>query len=201
LISLRLPELSIVAKGRTNDATPSAVALLTRRLSAGEDEAFRQFQTIYFGRLYRFLLVVARGDETQAREALQETFVRVARHVRKFEDEEAFWNWVKVIGRNAARDAGRKQRRYAFLLERFTRSSQNEGPSTGPEDSLASALVESFGELASDERLLIQGKYMDGASVKELAVQSGLTVKAVESRLLRLRQQLRQRTLKKFRMP
>jgi RNA polymerase sigma-70 factor (ECF subfamily) len=197
LISLRLPELSTVAEGRTNDAATSAVASLTRRLAAGEDDAFREFQELYFDRLYRFLLVVARGDETQAREALQETLVRVARHVRSFEDESAFWNWLKAVGRNAARDAGRKQRRYSFLLERFTRSSQPTPP-VRQESSLAAALEESVGELESYDRLLIEGKYLDGQTVKELAAQTGLTEKAVESRLLRLRRQLREGILRKL---
>ena len=107
LISLRLPELTDVAERSVNRAASSAVVALTCRLAAGEEEAFRQFQELYFDRLYRFLLVVARGHETQAREALQETFVRVARHAKRFEDEEGFYQrWLATIGRNAARDAG-----------------------------------------------------------------------------------------------
>jgi RNA polymerase sigma-70 factor (ECF subfamily) len=199
LISLRLPELSTVAEAPTNNATSSATASLTRRLAAGEDEAFRQFQSVYFDRLYRFLLTVARGDETQAREALQETLLRVARHARRFDDEENFWNWLAAIGRNAARDAGRKQRRYSALLEKFTRSRQSDPPSASQDGALAVALEESVHELEPGDRLLIEGKYLDGQSVRELAAQAGLTEKAVESRLLRLRRQLREVLLKKLR--
>jgi RNA polymerase sigma-70 factor, ECF subfamily len=201
VISLRLPEFTAVAEGRTNQATTNAIALLTRRLAAGEDEAFRQFQALYFDRLYRFLLVVARGDETQAREALQETFVRVARYARNFEGEDAFWNWLKAIGRNAARDAGRKQRRYSALLERFTWRSQPDSPCALQDSGLALALEESIGELEPDDRLLIEGKYLEGQTVRELAAQAGLTEKAVESRLLRLRRQLREGILQKLKAP
>jgi RNA polymerase sigma factor (sigma-70 family) len=199
-MSLRLLDLSTVAEGRADHATIGATASLTRRLAAGEDEAFRQFQTLYFDRLYRFLLVVARGDETQAREALQETFVRVARHARIFESEEAFWNWLRAVGRNAARDAGRKQRRYASLLERFTLRSQPDSPAI-QDGALAVALDESVGELEPDDRFLIEGKYLDGQTVRELSTQAGLTEKAVESRLLRLRRQLREGVLKKLKTP
>jgi RNA polymerase sigma-70 factor (ECF subfamily) len=201
LISLRLPELITVAEAQTNVSTTSAIASLTHRLAAGEDDAFRQFQALYFDWLYRFLLVVAHGDDTQAREALQETCLRVARHARKFEDEDAFWNWLKVVGRNSARDAGRKQRRYSALLERFSGRSQTEAPSARPEDSLAAALEESVGELEPDDRILIEGKYLDGQTVRELSAQAGLTEKAVESRLLRLRRQLREGILKKLKTP
>ena len=201
LIALRLPEPSTVAEGRTNDATGGAVASLTRRLAAGEDEAFRQFQSIYFDRLYRFLLVVARGDETQAREALQETLLRVARHARRFGDEDAFWNWLRAVGRNAARDAARGRRRYVSLLERFTRGRHAEAQSAGPDDDLAAALEESVGELEPEDRLLIEGKYLDGQTIRELSAQAGLTEKAVESRLLRLRRQLREGILQKLKTP
>jgi len=201
LISLHLPELSTVAESKASIATASAVVLLTRRLAAGEEDAFREFQSQYFDRLYRFLLVVTHGDETQAREALQETMLRVARYIRNFDDENALWNWLKAIGRNAARDAGRKQRRYSFLLERFTQSGQSAAPSVKQEDSLAAALEESVGELESCDRLLIEGKYLDGQTVKELAAEMGLTEKAVESKLFRLRRQLREGILKKLKTP
>lgn len=195
---MRLPELTAVAEGQTNDATTNAIALLTRRLAAGEEDAFRQFQSLYFDRLYRFLLVVARGDETQAREALQETLVRVARHARRFDSEDAFWCWLAAIGRNAARDAGRKECRYSALLAKFTRSSQPDSPSPGQDGALAAALEESVEELEPGDRVLLEGKYLDGQRVRELAAQAGLTEKAVESRLLRLRRQLREGILKKL---
>ncbi len=201
LIALRLPELTAVAEGQTRDATTGAVVALTRRLAAGEDEAFRQFQALYFDRLYRFLLVVARGDETQAREALQETLMRVARHAKPFEQEDAFWNWLKAVGRNAARDGARSRRRYASLLERFTRRSESDAPPAGPDAALAEALEASVGELDPSDRHLIEGKYIEGQTVKELSAQAGLSEKAVESKLLRLRRQLREGILRKLKTP
>jgi RNA polymerase sigma-70 factor (ECF subfamily) len=201
LIALRLPELTAVAEGQNKDARASVVVSLTRRLAAGEDEAFRQFQALYFDRLYRFLLVVARGDETQARDALQETTMRVARHARPFEDEEAFWNWLKAVGRNAARDGARTRRRYMSLLERFTRSGEAEVMPVRTDEALAAALEGSVGELDGADRNLIEGKYLDGHTVKELAARTGLSEKAVESKLLRLRRQLREGILRKLKTP
>ncbi|HVY68617.1 MAG TPA: hypothetical protein VHH73_01740, partial [Verrucomicrobiae bacterium] len=72
---------------------PAGITALTRRLAAGEEAAFREFHAQYFDRLYQFLIVVARGQEHEAREALQETLIRVARYARPFADEEAFWCW------------------------------------------------------------------------------------------------------------
>jgi DNA-directed RNA polymerase specialized sigma24 family protein len=99
-----------------HDAAANPIAALTRRLAAGEEDAFREFHAQYFDRLHEFLLVVARGQEHEAREALQETLVRVARRARTFDDEDAFWCWLKAVARNAARDAGRKRTRCCKLL-------------------------------------------------------------------------------------
>jgi len=190
LLALRLSKLT--------PAAPSAVALLTWRLSKGEEEAFREFHALYFVRLHRFLLVVARGDEAQAQEALQETFLRVARQARVFHSEEVFWSWLRAVARNAACDGGRKHRRYLSLLERFTRETEKEA---GNEIALMELLEETVAELEPDERRLIEGKYWEGESVRQLSEQEGLTEKAVESRLLRLRRQLRERILQKLKTP
>ena len=63
-------------------ANPSPTSVLTRGLAAGDEAAFRQFHEEYFDRLLRYHLILARGDEHAARDALQETLTRVARKGR-----------------------------------------------------------------------------------------------------------------------
>jgi len=148
-------------------------------------------------------LVVARGQEHEAQEALQETLLRVARHARVFDDEETFWCWLRAVARNAARDGGRKRRRYVTLLERFSLrwgSVQKPGDDGG-ESRWQVLLAESLDELPPGERSLVEEKYLDGAAVAEISASTGLTEKAVESRLLRLRRHLRERLLKKLNEP
>ena len=77
--------LPIVMEPRQGRSEASATAQLTSGLVAGDEEAFRKFHADYFDRLFRYHLVVARGNEEMAREALQETFTRVARKPRQFD--------------------------------------------------------------------------------------------------------------------
>jgi RNA polymerase sigma-70 factor (ECF subfamily) len=179
------------------------ITALTRGLAAHEEEAFRDFHAHYFDRLYQFLLVVARGQEHEAREALQETLLRVARHARVFGEEEAFWCWLKTVARNAARDGGRKQRRYFTLLQKLSRrwNTVEQQAQEDAESRLQTIVNESLAELSPEERNLVERKYLDGVATKELSSSTGLTEKAVESRLLRLRRQLRERLLKKLKEP
>jgi RNA polymerase sigma-70 factor (ECF subfamily) len=177
--------------------------LLTRRLAAGEEEAFREFHRLYCDRLYHFLLAVTHGQEQEAQEALQETLLRLLRHRKVFSDEEVFWCWLKAVARNAARDGHRKHRRYFALLQSFAlRREREAGGEDGGEDSrLGAVLEESLNELEPADRALVEGKYLDGETVRGIATVSGLSEKAVESRLLRLRHGLRARIIEKLRTP
>ena len=197
---LSIPVTSGKSLETTSPAGPGGIAQLSRRLAAGEEAAFREFHAAYFDRLYRFLLVLARGQEQDAQEALQQTFLRVVRYARAFESEEAFWDWLKVLARSSACDAGRKQQRYSALLEKFKlwRSAEVSDPSSATENRWRDALEESLAKLTAEERRLLEGKYLEGSTVKDLSAETGATEKAVESRLLRLRRQLRERLLQKL---
>jgi RNA polymerase sigma-70 factor (ECF subfamily) len=203
LLPLRLNKLTLVGNPPTNGAPATATALLTRRLAAGEEDAFREFHRLYFDRLYHFLLAVTRGQEQEAQEALQETFLRLLRHPRVFAEEDVFWCWLKAVARNAARDGHRKHRRYFALLQNFAvRPDCDPRESAGGGDSRLGALLEeSLDELEPADRLLLENKYLAGETVRELSTTAGLSEKAVESRLLRLRRHLRARILEKLRTP
>jgi RNA polymerase sigma-70 factor (ECF subfamily) len=190
-----------VGENHQSNAADADIARLTRRLAAGDEEAFREFHRKYFDRLYQFLLVVTQGRDDEAQEALQQTLLRVVKYVRAQESEEVFWSWLKAVARSAARDAGRKQRRYAALLERFAALWRNHPPDTDAreEERLRDVVEESLETLEPEDRRLIEGKYIDGATVKELGADAGMTEKAVESRLFRLRRELRERMLKTMR--
>lgn len=178
------------------------VAQLTRALARGDEPAFRDFHARYFDRVYHFLLVLTRGNEHAARDALQETLLRVARYVRTFEAEDVFWCWLRAVARSAARDGERKRRRYAGLLERFSLAwggtqmvdAWHQG------DRVRELLAEELANMPPADRALLEGKYIDGRTVAELVAQTGTTEKALESRLLRARRSLAGRLLKKLKL-
>jgi RNA polymerase sigma-70 factor, ECF subfamily len=192
----------IVRESGPDKTAPAGIALLTSRLAAGDEEAFREFHRLYFDRLYHFLLGVTSGREHEAREALQETLLRVVRYAKPFTQEEAFWCWLKALARSAARDAWRKKESHSSLLQKFFLS-RTSGPveleNSG--ESLTGFLKELLDELPNEDRALLEAKYFEGATVRELSLQTGLTEKAIESRLLRLRRQIREQLLKKLRIP
>ncbi len=170
-------------------AAESSLPALTRRMAAGAEDAFREFHAAWFQRLFRYAFVLMRGDEAAACDVTQETLLRVVRHIRGFGGEEEFWGWLTCLARSAAADHGRKVSRYRRLLEKF--SGQAPPPVPEPALDLEEILQRGLGQLPAEDRALLQQKYTDGASVREMAERAGISESAIESRLARARRELR----------
>ena len=164
-------------------------------MAAGDESAYRTFYDAYFDRLSRYLFVLTAGDEHAKQEALQRTLDRVVRYIRAFDEEPVFWSWLTVLARSAHRDEHRKRRRYLAFLDRFTRQAEivhSRPPPAAVEDRLRDLLAESLALLPPNDRALLDAKYTEHRSIREIATQSGTTEKAVESRLSRVRLKLKE---------
>ena len=160
--------------------------------------AWRTFHDVYFDRLWRYLLVAAAGREDAAREAVQGTLVRAARHIKVFRDQAVFWSWLTVLARSALADETRKRRRYFAFLDRFTQhaSVENDGVSDAEVEGRLKTLLENqVAALPPDERELVRQKYFAHRTVREIADDLQTTEKAVESKLSRARKKLKDAVL------
>ena len=167
-------------------------------MTEGDEMAWRTFHDAYFDRLWRYLLVVAIGNEDAAREALQGALVRAARHIKVFRDETVFWSWLTVLARSALADETWKRRRYFTFLDRFTSHAnvENDGVSdAGIEHRLKTLLENQVTALPPDERELVRQKYFAHRTVREIADELQITEKAVESKLSRIRKKLKDAVL------
>jgi len=197
-LSIRFAAPLIPGKTQSQDKPRSApdIAWLTHQMVKGEEEAYRQFHDAYFNRLLGYLLVVT-GDEQMAREALQLTLVRVARHAKRFDSQEAFWSWLTRLARSSVVDESRHSNRYASALDRFVLQSsiEREGQANESYSRLKELLELNLAALPLEDRLLLEQKYFEGESVRQIAQASRVSEKAVESRLVRIRQKLRDMVL------
>lgn len=170
----------------------SPTVVLTQALAEGDEAAWRDFHAAYAPRLMRYLLVICQGREENAREALQQTFIRAVRHIRPCQTEAELWGWLTLLARCAAADLNRRERRYLGFLTRWL--PQQTDPLPAPPDaeqSLQEALAAELAALPSADRELLERKYVEENAVRELAEMLGTSEKAVESRLTRARQKLK----------
>ena len=177
------------------EATRWSVTELTRRMGTGDDAAFTEFHRRYFNRMFRYAFVLCRGNEANAQEVVQEALLRVVRYVKPKPDETVLWNWLTVLLRSAGADLGRKQTRYRNLCERFRAlfvwESQSPGSDHLQENDPSAMLAAALTALNEDDRIVIERKYFERHSYRQLAADWRTTERAMEGRVARLRQKLK----------
>lgn len=165
---------------------------ITTGIEKGDEASFRTFYDAYFPRLYRYLLKVSCGKEDLARDALQESMMRVIKYMKRFDHEDDFWNWLRRIARSAFVDQVRRRKGADAALS--ISSLEEVLPMDKPEqadDDLIDLLHVGLDALNPGDRGLIEGKYIQGKSYDELAADLRISSKAVESRLARVRKTLK----------
>lgn len=171
---------------------------LTKAICRGEEAAFAQFYDRYHLRLYKYLLVLAGGNEADAREVLQTVVVKLAKRFKVFDEERRLWGWLCRLARNAYVDlcrARRRDQRFVPLEDHKPELLElREG-----EHRLSESLHHALEQLTAEERELMRAAYVDERSLQELANASGQTYKAVESRLARLRRKVKTNLLSHLR--
>jgi RNA polymerase sigma factor (sigma-70 family) len=118
----------------------------------------------------------------------------MVRHMRVLRDEAALWSWIACAARHAATDLRRKGGRYVRALHRFAEwwSHPSETARDEQADSLLAALDAAMLKLTEGERALIAGRYFAGESLDAMGVRHALSARAIEGRLARVRQRLRE---------
>jgi RNA polymerase sigma factor (sigma-70 family) len=169
---------------------------LTRGIVAGDESAAAEFFNRYFDRLFRYLVVIARGNEELAREALSDAFIKAARHMKPMKSDQDIWRWLTRIARTSLIDHVRKGQRRITIV--FSDEPLPEPPAREPADKLTDALNECLVELPREDREVIEGFYFEDQSQAALAAERNSTGKAVESKLARIRQKLRVALLNKL---
>lgn len=176
-------------------APPAPLLALTTSLARGEDPAWAQFHRDYGPRIFRQLLAAARGDHHLASEALQQTYLRIARYVRPCTIEPMFLAWLRVVARTALSDCRRRRTSFWHLLQRRRNEPDDEATADLNEAYLQTALDHALAAIAPVDRVLLEMKYFSGTAVRTIAEQLGISPKAAESRLTRARAELRRHLL------
>src|SRR5690242_8806230 len=82
---------------------------------AGERRAFDELVERYQTRLLNFVYRTT-GDRERAEDLVQETFIRVYRHLHRFDQTKKFSTWVYTIASNLAKNELRNRSRNPLVL-------------------------------------------------------------------------------------
>ena len=87
-------------------------ALVEAMLVSGDEGAFRELYLRYTPRLYRMVLSLLEGQEQEAEDVVQETWLRAATALRGFRWGSSLSTWLAAIALNRAREILRARKRW-----------------------------------------------------------------------------------------
>src|SRR6202171_3533416 len=92
-------------------AAPPTMLLATIRAAKGGDR--RAFEDLMIATERRVAVIAWRilGDAEEVKEAVQETFLRLFRHLNRYDETRDFHGWQARIAINVCRDLDRRRRR------------------------------------------------------------------------------------------
>ena len=161
---------------------------LTHGLSCCDERVWREFHERYYPQLIN--LARARGiSDSDLPDIVQRVYLRVLRHAKVIHGEQSFIAWLACLVRCEAIDHSRRKGRRGWLNERFQQWQETRRETEASD--ACGQLEDAMRTLATDDRAMIRRHYIDGWSQQKLAEERRISVKAVESKLARLRKRLR----------
>lgn len=158
-------------------------------LSAGDQEGITLLQKQY-GNMVRYIVRGILPDAQDAEECVSDIYMRVWERFSSFDRAKgSLAAWLTAIARNAAVD---RRRRSRAPNEEWDGQA---GASPSPEDEVLrreriEQLRKAVGALKASDQLLFYRKYYYLQPTAQIAAEMGLSERAVEGRLYRLRRRL-----------
>ncbi len=109
------------AQDRQNLETNQIIA----RHLAGDERAFGEIILLYRPRLIAFIYRMI-GDRERAEDLVQEAFIRIHRHLHRFDSTKKFSTWAYTIASNLAKNELRNRSRNPLVYYQSTRVQDDE---------------------------------------------------------------------------
>ena len=171
---------------------------LVKQLLAGDQRAFDRFFEDNFARLYRFAMVRLSDDPEGAREVVQIVLTRAVRKMHTYRAESALFTWLCAICRNEISDWLSKQGRYRdhivlvedlpeiqAAVDSFQAPLQDSPERHYQRVEVLRLIQVALDRLPANYGNVLEWKYVEGHSVKEIARRLEIGTEATQSLLAR----------------
>ena len=174
------------------------------RYLEGDRSAFAELVERYQTRLLNFIYRTT-GDRERAEDLVQETFIRVYRHLHRFDQTKKFSTWIYTIASNLAKNELRNRSRNPLVLFQTLRRTWDadqrplewEDNTYRPDDlfrkrHLRRTVEAAVAELPEHHRTVFVLREVEGKTYEEIAEITGCNLGTVKSRLNRARNRFAQ---------
>jgi RNA polymerase sigma-70 factor (ECF subfamily) len=168
-----------------------------------EPEAVERWFESYADRLYAFVFYRVHGSSDAAADVVQEVFVTALARIEDFDPERGqMLPWLTYAARNLLRKERRRQSKLIYgdlweavderLLAYWKAIDETALPDEVLEREETGELVRAaLTHLPRKDQMLLEGRYLEEQSIKELAARDGATEGAIKTRLHRARKAFR----------
>jgi RNA polymerase sigma-70 factor, ECF subfamily len=178
------------------DAIEAAAVLALAR--QGDTDAFRALVEHHSQAAFRLAYRMT-GNEQDAEDVVQDSFLRAYRHLGRFEERASFSTWFHRIVANCALDmlAARKAKRERLVSEGLDAADsvparRADGPERSAEDSeIARCVAAALEALTPQERAAFTLRHYEGRSIQEISAALGLGIGATKQSVFRAVKKLR----------
>ncbi len=194
----RVAEFSPAKKNRDELSALNDSEVVQRFLD-GEQRAFGELVDRYDTRLVNFVYRTV-GDREKAQDLVQETFIRVYRHLHRFDQSKKFSTWIYTIASNLAKNELRNRSRNPLVLFQTIKKNWDadhrplewEDESFKPDDlfrkrHLREMVEKAVRELPEHHKIVFVLRELEGRTYEEIAEITDTNLGTVKSRLNRAR--------------
>jgi RNA polymerase sigma-70 factor (ECF subfamily) len=181
----------VAERRRERPIGPALDRSLIDRARNGDLDAFETIVRARMDAVYRLTSAIL-GDEADARDAAQETFVLAWRELSRLREPEKFEAWLQRVAVNAARMTlrARGRRRVREIPSSQVDSLTHRAAADGGGVTDAARLDAAFVMLPVDQRAILVLHHLDGRPLAELATILDIPVGTAKSRLFAARRAL-----------
>jgi RNA polymerase sigma-70 factor, ECF subfamily len=167
---------------------------LVRRAAQGDALAFERLLATRADQAFRIARAML-GDESDARDATQETFVSAWRELPRLHDPERFDAWLRRILVNACRAQMRVRKQVREISLDVIVDHTTPGPGLSEQLGATDLLARAFERLDANKRALLVLHHLDRASVADIGASLGIPTGTVKWRLHDAREALQRALL------
>ena len=164
--------------------------LIARVLTADDRAAFGELVLRHQSAVRNFLRQLTEGNDAQADDLAQDTFIEAYRSLSRYRGEARFSTWLFGIAHNRFRNAWRRERTARAAAERDSAAAEP-APSPARALDLGADLNEAIQTLSSDEQMAVHLFYHQDLPQQEIAAIAGWPLGTVKTHLARAKTKLR----------
>ena len=163
-------------------------------LLAKQDSTAAENLLCHYRSLMKYVIAPIVPNKEDQKECLSEAVLRILDKIHLYDPERGSWTaWVTAVTRNVALNKARSVRSH-FELEEI--SLETPSPDPTPEEQLLqkerqNELRNAVAQLSQKDRLIFYRKYYYLQTTAQIASEIGMTERAIEGRLYRIKKRLR----------